>query len=138
MTNEGVTVNGEFIRSTNVVWAAGNAASRLLTDLDTELDRAGRAVVTELCDAAHFAENGKPLPGVAQVAMQQGKFVGEWISASAKKATSRRTGFVYRDLGSMATIGRASAVVEVGNIRNGPTRLACLGILAWRKTHFLP
>jgi len=127
---------GEFISTANVFWAAGNTASTLLTTLGTELDRAGRAVVgTDLSlkefpeisvigDAAHCvdAATGKPLPGVAPVAIQQGQYLARKIAAELKGKKS--PGFRYWDKGSMATIGRGRAVAMMG-------RLHFTGLIAW-------
>ncbi len=126
----------------NVVWAAGVKGSPLGAKLVTQvggqatLDRAGRVVVNQACsmpihhnifvigDAAAFVdENGKQLPGVAPVAMQQGKYVGEVIAGDIR-GTPIDKRFSYLDKGNMATIGRAHAVME-----SGPIRMS--GRLAW-------
>jgi NADH dehydrogenase len=114
-----------------VIWAAGVAASPLAKMLAEQthaaLDRAGRVATLNDCslpghpnvfaigDMASFAPNGqKPLPGLAPVAMQQGKFVADLISARMDGRSSS-TIFQYRDRGSMAVIGRCSAVAMMGN-----------------------
>src|SRR5208337_2928522 len=73
-------------------------------------------------DLAHFEQDGKPLPGVAQVAMQQGAYVAKLIGERVRDGTL--PAFRYRDKGSMAVIGRASAVAQIG-------RLHMSGLLAW-------
>jgi NADH:ubiquinone reductase (H+-translocating) len=119
----------------NVIWAAGVKASPLAGKLVQQLgvpaalDRAGRVVVNQACsvpihhnvfvigDAASFTdEQGKPLPGVAPVALQQGNYVAEVIAGDINGEPIDR-GFRYFDKGNMATIGRARAVVESGKIR---------------------
>lgn len=130
----GVMVANEFIASRNVIWAAGNKASQLLETLDVELDRSGRVVVHPDCsvpllsdvfvigDGAHFETPQGALPGVAQVAMQQGAYVAKLIKKDASR--EGRAPFKYRDYGTMATIGRAKAVAHVFGIRSS-------GLIAW-------
>ena len=134
VSDSGVEIDGTLVPSENVIWAAGNATTSINKAILGEKDRAGRAIVGSDCaipdhpnlfvigDAAHFVEDGKPLPGVAQVALQQGKFVADII----KKRTpqSQRKAFHYNDLGSMATIGRAKAVAWIGSFKFG-------GLIAW-------
>jgi len=133
---EGVFLGDERLCAGTVLWAAGVAAAPLPKDLSAPLDRAGRIVVERDCslpghpeifcvgDAAAFVpDEGKaPLPGVSPVAMQQGRFVARQIARrmEARPAES----FVYRDKGSMATIGRSRAVAEIGKIRLS-------GFIAW-------
>ncbi len=132
ITATSVTVGQQVIPTRNVLWAAGNRASSLIGTLTAPKDRAGRVLVNDDCslpgytntyvigDAAHFEQDGRPLPGVAQVAMQQGAYVGRLLA----RRPSRQAPFRYKDLGSMATIGRARAIVEIG-------RLRLSGLLAW-------
>lgn len=131
---KGVTLGDERIETHNIIWAAGNTASPLIKTLGTETDRMGRAMVRENCsikesedifvigDAANFIENGQSLPGIAPVAMQQGRYIGKLI----KNRLENRTvpGFVYSNKGSMATIGRAKAIFQAGNIKLS-------GFIAW-------
>jgi NADH dehydrogenase len=122
-----------------VLWAAGVQASPLGKALAAasggNLDRAGRIAVEAdlslpgrpevfvLGDmAACLGEDGKPLPGVAPVAIQEGKFVARLIAARLKGASLPT--FRYRDLGSLATIGKSTAVAEIG-------RLKFAGFFAW-------
>lgn len=131
----GVTIGNEWIPSTNVIWAAGNRASPLLNTLSTPQDASGRVKVRPdltipddpwifvIGDAAHCAgQNGSPLPGVAPVAMQQGRYVARIIDQEL--APERRRPFVYADRGMLATIGRAQAVAQFG-----PLHMS--GLLAW-------
>ncbi len=116
------------------LWAAGVAASPLGKQLDTELDRAGRVKVQpDLSLAAHpevfvagdlasLSSDGKPVPGVAPAAKQMGALVAKNILARLSgKATQA---FRYRDYGSLATIGRHSAVAQLPSLKLS-------GLLAW-------
>ncbi len=138
----GVKIDDEFIETQNIIWAAGNSASPLLKSLNTQLDKAGRVIVSEDCsinedknifvigDAAHFKDDDdNMLPGVAPVAMQQGKHVAEIL----KSDSPERKPFKYFDKGSMATIGRARAVMQSGKIKL--TGFAAW--LAWSFVHIL-
>lgn len=131
--------------ATVVVWAAGVSASPLGKQLGAPVDRAGRVPVqTDLSLPGHpevFVigdlaaakdEQGKMLPGVAPVAIQQGKFVArlihEEVEVSAGKSSPvnlpSRPAFHYWDKGSLATIGRAAAVAQFGKIHIS-------GFIAW-------
>src|ERR1700686_344468 len=118
-----------------ILWAAGVAASPLGKKLGGPVDRAGRVAVEpdlSLPDhpevfvigdlAALKDESGKMLPGVAPVAMQQGRYVAKIIQHEVEVATEApakalpRPGFHYWDKGSLATIGRAAAVAEFGKL----------------------
>ncbi len=120
-----VWVSGERIPSAVILWAAGVAASTLGRKLGVPVDRAGRVLVEPdlsipghnevfvIGDLAALNDaNGKPLPGVAPVAIQQGDWVAETIARDLKKQPRRP--FHYRDKGSLATIGRAAAVAQIG------------------------
>jgi NADH dehydrogenase len=112
-----------------VLWAAGVQASplgaRLAKATGAALDRAGRVVVGPdltlpghpeifvIGDLANCTQDGKPLPGVAPVAMQQGRYVADLIVRRLRGAAVPGP-FRYRDHGSMATIGRAAAVADLG------------------------
>jgi NADH dehydrogenase len=132
---DGVKVGQEWIASTNVVWAAGNRASPLLNTLSAPQEASGRIKVRPdltipdepwvfvIGDAAHcLGHDEKPLPGVAPVAMQQGRYVAGLINQEV--APERRPPFVYADRGMLATIGRAQAVAQFGSIRAS-------GLFAW-------
>jgi NADH dehydrogenase FAD-containing subunit len=125
---EGVIVRGERIRTNNVFWAAGVRGSPAAKWLGAEADRAGRVKVLPDCsvplhpeifvvgDTASLEEGGKPLPGVAQVAIQQGRYVGRLI-ASRLKGHADPPLFKYFDKGNMATVGRNFAIMEGFGIR---------------------
>ena len=121
-----VTTNKQVIDADNIIWAAGNEASPLIKHLDTETDNEGRALVNQDCsikednevyvigDAANFiTASGKSLPGIAPVAIQQGRYVAHNIKKNIEK--ENRKPFKYSDKGTMATIGRFKAIGVVGN-----------------------
>jgi NADH dehydrogenase len=118
----------ETLAADVVVWASGVAASPLGRALGGETDRAGRVRVEPdlslpghpevfaIGDLALFSgEDGKPLPGVAQVAIQQGRLAARNILATI--AGRPRAPFRYRDLGTMATIGKRRAIAVLGPLR---------------------
>ena len=141
ITPDAVWVGGEQIRSRAVVWAAGVAGAAIGRSLGVPTDRAGRVPVEAdlsvpghpeifvVGDLAAFpAPGGGLLPGVAPVAIQEGR-------AAADNAWRRLFGaptlpFHYRDKGSMATVGRAAAVATVGRLHLSgfPAWLAWLGV----------
>jgi NADH dehydrogenase len=130
--DRGVTAesNGStrHIPARTVLWAAGVTGSPLARQLGVELDRQGRIPVGGdltvtghpeifvLGDLAHFEQDGKALPGVAQPALQAGRYAAKVIRArvEGRKAPGP---FRYVDLGSMATIGRHAAVADLFGVR---------------------
>ena len=130
-----VTTDKGKIESDNIIWAAGNKASSLIELLDTEMDAEGRAIINQDCsikkddsiyvigDAANFkGVNGEPLPGIAPVAIQQGKYVG--FNTKNNISKENRKPFKYRDKGMMATIGGFKAIGVVG-------KFEISGFIAW-------
>ena len=124
----GVSVGTERIEARTVIWGAGVIASPAGEWLRAETDRAGRVKVTPdlsvpghpdifvIGDTAAIDDaNGNPLPGVAPVAKQQGNYVAALLIARRKGKTVAP--FRYRDLGSLATIGRKRAVIQMGRFR---------------------
>ncbi len=120
----GVLIDDERIDATNVVWAAGVAASPVGAMLAVPLDHAGRVIVEPdlsipgrpevfvIGDLAHAADTrGNPIPGLAPAALQMGRHVAKALT------TGRRLPFRYRDKGTLATIGRARAVAAIGRAR---------------------
>ena len=132
---EGVSMGAERIEARTVVWAAGVMASPAGLWLGAETDRAGRAkVAPDLSVAGHpdifvagdtaaaMDEAGNPLPGVAPVAKQQGQYIAELLIARHNGKSVPP--FRYRDFGSLATIGRKRAIVQMG-------RFKLKGFIAW-------
>jgi NADH dehydrogenase len=132
---DGVQLKNQFIETPNIIWAAGVSGTDLTNNMGNETDRIGRVKVNSdlsindhpnifvIGDAAYFEdEKGNPLPGVAPVAMQQGKYLGKLLK-NAQKSDSR-TPFKYVDKGTMATIGRAKAVADIKGFK-------LTGFFAW-------
>jgi NADH dehydrogenase len=130
-----VKVGGERIAAHTTLWAAGVQASPLATALGAPLDRAGRVEVAAdlslprhpevfvIGDLAHVVgDDGRTLPGLAPVAMQQGRFVARAIFADL--GGRPRGSFRYKDRGQMATIGRSRAIVQMQRLHFG-------GFAAW-------
>ncbi|OFW10866.1 MAG: pyridine nucleotide-disulfide oxidoreductase [Acidobacteria bacterium RIFCSPLOWO2_02_FULL_67_36] len=123
-----VEIGGESIEAATILWAAGVAASPLGRTLGAPTDRVGRVLIDpdlsvpghrELFVIGDLASlngtDGRPLPGVAQVAIQMGRHAARNIERDL--SGKARTPFRYRDYGNMATIGRASAVADFGWLR---------------------
>src|SRR5262245_8457071 len=123
----GVSINGQFVETVNVMWAAGNRASALLKSLNVPLDGAGRVIIRSdltipsdpwvfvIGDAASFRDReGRILPGLAPVAMQEARYVATAIAR--RTPSEEREAFHYSDRGTLATIGRAKAVAEFGSL----------------------
>jgi NADH:ubiquinone reductase (H+-translocating) len=118
-----VSGSEERLPAQTVLWAAGVAASGVAVSLDAPLDRAGRVLAEPTLsvpghakifvagDICALQQDGKPLPGVAQVAMQQGRHAARNILRA--RAGQPLIPFRYRDYGNMATIGRGSAVADI-------------------------
>ena len=127
VNEKGVIIGEELIEASNVIWAAGNKVAPVVATLDAETNRAGQVIVESDCtipgdpdvfvigDAALFLEEGKPLPGVAPVAMQQGRYVAKILKKRIPK--EKRKPFQYFDKGNLATIGRAKAILQIGDIK---------------------
>ena len=140
VTPEGIAIGAEFIPVRNVFWAAGVKASGLGRSLGVPLDRAGRVIVgPDLTIPGHpevfvvgdmaamtSADTGKPVPGVAQGGIQSGHYAGAAIARLVRDPSSAaaRKPFVYHDKGSLAVIGKAKAIAEIGSLKLG-------GFLAW-------
>lgn len=135
ITKTQVTLGDQTLDANTVIWAAGVEPAKVSKTLGVELDRAGRVIIEKdlslknhpevfvIGDQANFtAENGKPLPGLASVAMQQGIHAAKNILADIRQ--QQRTTFEYFDKGQMATIGRKKAIVQVGDIK-------VTGFIAW-------
>ena len=132
---DGVMVAGERIASKTVIWTAGVAPSPAGKWLKAPTDRAGRVRVQPdlsvpshpeifvVGDTASLDQDGHPLPGVAQVAMQQGRYAGTLIRRRLEGKLASPP-FRYFDKGNMAVVGKGFAVLESG-------RLRLSGVLAW-------
>jgi NADH dehydrogenase len=141
---EAVHVGNDRIPAHTILWSAGVAASGLGKSLGVPLDRVGRVEVEPdlsipghrevfiAGDLANFThQTGAPLPGVAQVAKQQGAHAADNIAALV--AGRPTTQFRYRDPGNMATIGRAAAIADFGWLRVS----GFIGWLMWLFVHIL-
>jgi len=125
---EGIVIAGERIASKTVIWTAGVAPSPAGKWLNVETDRAGRVRIQKdltvpghpeifvAGDTASLDQNGKPLPGVAQVAIQQGRYAGKLIRS--RVVGNRPPGpFSYFDKGTMAVVGKGFAVLQSGKVQ---------------------
>ena len=135
MDDDGVWVGEERVKAATVLWAAGVQANRLNRHLGPPLDRSGRVPVQSdlsieghreifvVGDQAQIVDsNGEEVPGVAPAAIQTGRTAARNILHDARE--EHREDFIYFDKGLMATIGRADAVVQAGNLRTS-------GFIAW-------
>lgn len=135
ITEEGVQVEETFYPCKNVIWAAGNQASPLLKTLEVPLDRQGRVMVENDLSVPGYPEifvigdaaaapgkEGKLLPGIAPVAIQQGKYVAKIIRGKIPKP--ERSPFHYFDKGNLATVGKGKAIAWIG-------KLQLTGVIAW-------
>jgi NADH dehydrogenase len=141
--DRGVTLESGRILSRTVLWGAGVAASRIGGTLGAPLDRVGRVrVLPDLSvpdapevfvvgDLATLEQDGKPVPGVAPAAMQMGRRAAKNIQRRVRGAPTLP--FHYVDKGSLATIGRAAAVAEIGSLRLS----GLVAWLAWLFIHIL-
>jgi NADH dehydrogenase len=137
----GVMLGDEHLPAGTVLWTAGVTASPLVRTLGAPLDRAGRVLVAPdlslpghpevfvIGDAAALLDRqGRPLPGVAPVAIQQARHAARSIGDRLRCRPT--TAFVYRDKGSMAIVGRGAAIADLGWIRFS-------GVVAWLLWLFL-
>lgn len=133
--SDSVTAGDTVINTPNIIWAAGVTSSPILDSLSVEQDKTGRIFVEDdlsvkgypnifvIGDAAHSKDSeGEPLPALAPVALQQGKYVGRKIKDMV--AGEKTKPFSYTDKGSMATIGRAKAVADIKGFKFS-------GVAAW-------
>jgi NADH dehydrogenase len=122
-------MDDDIISADTVIWAAGVRSSPAGGWIAAKCDRAGRAHVNAdlsvdgapeifvIGDAAHvLGPDGRPMPGLAPAAKQQGAYVGRLIAARVAGKPNAEP-FRYRDFGSLATIGRNDAVAEIGNLK---------------------
>jgi NADH dehydrogenase len=142
--DQGVIAAGARIPCATVLWTAGVSASPVVKMLGTTTDRAGRAFVGTFMeipeapnvfvvgDAASLTQDGHPVPGVAQAAIQQGRFVGRLISNRVRGRNDGRP-FRYHDKGNMAVVGKNFAILEAGHLRS----TGFLTWLVWAALHVL-
>lgn len=144
MSAGSVRAAGQLIESGTIIWAAGVQASSLARQLSVPVDAVGRVKVLPdlsipgdpnifvLGDCATLeGADGRPLPGLAQVALRQGPLVADNIVATIKDLP--RKPFRYVDRINMATVGRMSGIAEIGRVRlAGP-----LGWFAWLLVHLV-
>jgi len=139
---DGVVLAGERIASKTVIWTAGVAPSPAGKWLNVESDRAGRVRIQNdltvpghpeilvIGDTASLDQEGRPLPGVAQVAIQQGRYAGKLIHSRITGNTPPGP-FSYFDRGSMAVVGKGFAVLQTGKVH-----VSGFGAwLAWAAVH---
>jgi NADH:ubiquinone reductase (H+-translocating) len=131
---DGVVLNGVHLTARTVVWAAGVKASPAGAWLGAETDRAGRVLVEPdltvpghpeifvIGDTASVRAGEQPLPGIAPVALQEGRYVAKAICARLERKQARP--FVYFDKGTLATVGRAYAIARIRGLRLS-------GLIAW-------
>ncbi|MVT64874.1 NAD(P)/FAD-dependent oxidoreductase [Bradyrhizobium pachyrhizi] len=132
----GVEFGGQYLRAKTILWAAGVAASPAAEWLHAPTDRAGRVLVEPdltvpghanifvIGDTAHVEmPDRKLVPGIAPAAKQEGRYVAEMIKARLRGDKVSRP-FTYKNVGSLATIGKRAAVVDLGWIK-------LTGRLAW-------
>jgi len=125
-----ITFGDETIEAESIIWTAGVEANPLVKDLPVEFNRKGQVPVEPDCSIpghpAVFAigdivdltdPNGVRVPGVSPAAMQMGKHVAKIIKSELDGRSDQRPAFTYLDKGSMATIGRSSAVAEIGRLK---------------------
>jgi NADH dehydrogenase len=141
---QGVVAGGARIQSATVLWTAGVAASPIPKMLGTKIDRAGRALVDPFLkvvdtpgvfvvgDAASVMQKGHPVPGLAQAAIQEGRYVGRLIASELKGQEAKRP-FRYFDKGTMAVVGKNYAVLERGRLHTG----GFLTCVVWAFVHIL-
>lgn len=139
---DGVAIAGEKFYSRTVIWTAGVSPSRAGNWLGAATDRAGRVRVQGdlsvsgrpnvfvIGDTATLDQDGRPLPGVAQVAIQQGRYAGNAIHRSITGQPARPP-FRYFDKGNMAVVGKGFAVLESGRIQ----ATGLVAWLAWAQVH---
>jgi NADH dehydrogenase FAD-containing subunit len=137
---EGVHTSEGLIETENIIWAAGARSQAFAQSMGTPTDKSGRILVNACCsveghpgvfvigDAAVFMNSGSPLPTIAPVAIQQGKYVSGVIAGEI--AGKARKPFVYKDKGTIAILGTYKALLQRG-------RLEISGYPAWLVWMFL-
>jgi NADH dehydrogenase len=128
ITSDGVFIAGKLLPAKTVIWTAGVAASAAGQWLGAEVDRAGRVKVAAdlslpdhpnvfvVGDTASVTQDGKLLPGVAPVAMQEGRYAASLITQKVA-GKDDVSSFHYHDKGNLATVGRSFGIVDIGGFR---------------------
>jgi len=142
--DNGVILGDRAIASACVIWAAGVAASPVAKWLHAEADRAGRVFVGPdlalpghpeifiIGDCASVKDkSGKPLPGLAPVAKQQGEYLGKALSMRRRDPSRTTAPFRYQDFGALATVGRKIAIADFGKVH----LRGFIGWLTWCVAH---
>jgi NADH dehydrogenase FAD-containing subunit len=138
----GVVARGKRIEAANVIWCAGVEASPVARWLGVPADKSGRIRVAADLSVPGHAEifvigdaalvtgpTGEPLPGLAPIAKQQGQYVGEVVARLVRRKPEVPP-FRYRDKGALATIGRHSAIADLGWVKlTGPVAWVLWGIV---------
>lgn len=125
-----ITVDGETIEAESIIWTAGVKANPLVEQLPVETDKKGRVMVEPdgslpghpevfaIGDIVNLKDaNGVQVPGVSPAAMQMGKHIARILHDEFNQKGKQRPKFKYLDKGNMATIGRSSAVAEIGKLK---------------------
>ena len=141
INENGVKVDDKFIETKNILWAAGNQTLPLIKSLGVETDKLGRVVVNDnlsfnednnifvIGDAASVKnDKGENLSAIAPVAIQQGKYVAKIIAEGLIGKSYKK--FLYKDRGTMATIGKAKAVAVIKGFKLS-------GLIAWLAWSFI-
>ncbi|MEC9491490.1 NAD(P)/FAD-dependent oxidoreductase [Flexistipes sp.] len=131
---DSISIASETLKTSTIMWAAGTMANSLAERIHCDKDQMGKILVENdlslnqfpdvyaVGDIVHFEQNGRVLPGLAPVAMQQGKYAAKVILK--REAGKPYKPFKYRDKGQLATIGRSKAIAEI-------KRFKVSGTLAW-------
>ncbi len=135
INDDGVVIGGKLLPTKTVIWTAGVTASLAGKWLGADVDRAGRVKVQNdltlpnhpnifvIGDTASLIQNGNPLPGIAPVAMQEGRYVASLIKQDVAGDKQHKP-FHYFNKGNVATVGRSYGIIDLGWIRLS-------GFLAW-------
>jgi NADH dehydrogenase len=145
ITQDGVVIGGKLLEAKTVIWTAGVTASSAGAWLKAEVDRAGRVKVDKdltvpghsnifvVGDTSSLMQDGKPVPGVAPAAMQEGKYAASVIIQRVTNQDTHLPPFRYHDKGSLATIGRSYGIADMGWVRFS----GFLGWLFWIAVHIM-
>jgi len=145
VTEDGVVIGGKLLEAKTVIWTAGVAASSAGEWLNAEVDRAGRVKVNQdltvpghpnifvVGDTSSLMQDGKPVPGVAPAAVQEGKYAASLIIQRVTNQGPPILPFHYHNKGNLATVGRSYGIADLGWVRFS----GLLGWLFWIAVHVL-